>query len=879
MARYDTYLAGDDRVLEDLDSGFVGLNNRLRPDQLKPGILADSQNGRMELNGQWSTRKGISNKLAPLVSGASALTLPFFNIGTSLGDTDGITAAHGACGTSVIDSVRRLQVTLEVDGQTSTDFAVTGATEPDSVADFTNTLSTLSLSFTNGIHSCRVASIATATISNTSSASRDGSTTTVKVQYDGVNLTSTHGLTSGANVTIANASYSGTGGAAAVNTTHTITAISTTGSTSNDTLSFVVQGLDDAVSGTGVTATFNNTITLTITDYVCGNDTFSSGSVVVKNPALADTAVNEVYGSCIFSDPNASSESYIILAANTKAVAVKISDPNTTFDLGYTGSETVSSPVEMIQAFNKVYIFREGDAALFVDLSTNNITGSPTMQLVDEGDFTQPVTLTATVCDIDNNECTITSNTHGLKVGDVIICTKQGDSTLIFDAFSVISGFFTNIARPPTTYTITSVPSTTQFKFNVGNSVADIADGSISTYPQFISEVSSSLGYIHMPAPKYGVVHQRRLAVPYRFDTSGSTTVTDRKIFDEVILSKILDTDTYDKRFGQFRFNAGMADFNVGMLSFSDDKLIVFNRNSIHQVTGEGKVETLSNQLLTDEVGLIARNTISQIGNQILFLSDNGVYGLTFVDRYNLRGTELPLSESIQETINRINKAAAEKSVAVYFDNRYYIAVPTDGSPVNNTLLIYNFLNKSWESIDSVDNSNLTGSDFEFTNLLVTGSGLDKGVYVVNTDGGIHKLETEADGIDRVITQIGSTTEEESRIKGSATTRMFTLNSIDRKKWNNFELHLESSPDNSSDVSITGIAENPDSEPDIDLLTASDYLGEDIPAGEDVSIRARIGNNRAYGFQMKIDSTLGLPSFRAIKVAGVETFRSTSSVQ
>jgi hypothetical protein len=789
MARYDTYLAGDDRVLEDLDSGFVGLNNRLRPDQLKPGILADSQNGRMELNGQWSTRKGISNKLAPLASGASALTLPFFNIGTSLGDTDGITAAHGACGTQEITesdgtTVRRLIITLA--GMTESDvtaITVNTATGDEGKADVTSTLTGIAPTFTNGIHSIR--------------------------------------------------------------------AIAKPSSTS---------------------------ITFAVIDYTINDVTFSGGSAIIKNPALADTAVNEVYGSCIFSDPNASSESYIILAANNKAVAVKISDTSTTFDLAYTGSETVSSPVEMIQAFNKVYIFREGDAALFVDLSTNNITGSPTMTLVEEGAFTQPVTLVATVCDIDNNECTITSNTHGLKVGDVIFCTKQGDSTLITNQFTQISNLdsFSTVAEG---YTVSEVPSTTQFKFNVANSIADIADSSISNYPAFIREVSSSLGFTHMPAPKYGVYHQRRLAVPYRFDLSSTTTVTDRKIFDEVILSKILDTDTYDKRFGQFRFNAGMADFNVGMLSFSDDKLIVFNRNSIHQVTGQGKVETLSNQLLTDEVGLVAKNTIAQVGNQILFLSDNGVYGLTFIDRYNLRGTELPLSESIQETINRINKAAAEKSVAVYFDNRYYIAVPTDGSSFNNTLIIYNFLNKSWESIDSVDNSNLTGSDFEFTNLLVAGSGLNKGVYVINTDGGIHKLETEADGIDRVITQIGSTSQEESRVKGSATTRMFTLNSIDRKKWNNFELHLESSADNASNASFTGIAENPDSEPNIDLLTANDYLGENIPAGEDVSIRARIGNNRAYGFQMKIDSTLGLPIFRAIKVAGVETFRSTSSVQ
>jgi hypothetical protein len=781
----------------------------------------------MELNGQWSTRKGISNVLAPLVTGTSALTLPFFNIGTTLGDTDGITAAHGACGTQEITesdgtTVRRLIITLA--GITESDvtaITVNTATGDEGVADVTSTLTGIAPTFTDGIHSIR--------------------------------------------------------------------AIAKPSSTS---------------------------ITFAVIDYTINDVTFSGGSAIIKNPALADTAVNEVYGSCIFSDPNASSESYIILAANTKAVAVKVSDPSVTNDITFSSPEIISSSVEMIQAFNKVYIFREGDAALFIDLAANNIAADQTalvnsdalvvgktykihtvgsqtwtdcgaenndvgtifvctavgnqtnakatefLQLkpVEEGAFTLPVAIETTAFEITKGEAKGTKSSHGYVSGDVIQVKVVGNSGLTLND----------------TFTVSRISGDDFFFFP--NNAPDLSSISSNT-PTFIKELPSELGFTHMPAPKYGVIHQRRLAVPYRFDLSSTDTVTDRKIFDEVILSRILDTDTYDQRFGQFRFNAGMADFNVGMLSFSDDKLIVFNRNSIHQVTGQGKVETLSNQLLTDEVGLIARNTIAQVGNQILFLSDNGVYGLTFIDRYNLRGTELPLSESIQETINRINKAAAEKSVAVYFDNRYYIAVPTDGSPVNNTLLIYNFLNKSWESIDSVDNSNLSGSDFEFTNLLVTGSGLDKGVYVVNTDGGIHKLETEADGIDRVITQIGSTTEETSRVKGSATTRMFTLNSIDRKKWNNFELHLESGADNVSDVSITGIAENPDSDPDIDLLTASNYLGNNIPKGEDVSIRARIGNKRAYGFQMKLENTLGLPSFRAIKVAGVETFRSTSSVQ
>ena len=77
MARYNSYGALDDRMLEDLDTGFRGFNNRLRPDQLDRGVLADSQNGRMDTNGEWQTRKGIDNIIAPSSTGSLGLVLPF----------------------------------------------------------------------------------------------------------------------------------------------------------------------------------------------------------------------------------------------------------------------------------------------------------------------------------------------------------------------------------------------------------------------------------------------------------------------------------------------------------------------------------------------------------------------------------------------------------------------------------------------------------------------------------------------------------------------------------------------------------------------------------------------------------------------------------
>mgnify|MGYP003149185248 CR=1 FL=1 len=741
MARYDTYNRFDDRINEELDRGFIGFNNRLRPDQLNSGILFDSQNGRMAQNGEWQTRKGIDNIKAPLSTGTAALTLPFYLMDANI--------------------------------------------TTNSVAVTSNEL-----------------------ILNFASAHGLGTSGSGQVQLDTSSLTVSPATTSGL---------------------YTVTIV-------------------DA-----------DTIKLTDKTY-----SSASGSATVTKPSLADTAINEVYGSCIFSDPNDESESYIILAANTKAVAIKVSDPSTTYDLTYPSGETVSSSVEMIQAFNKLIIFRNGDTPFEKDLSATNINTSPQLDKVSSGAYTQPIPISITDLDIASGVATATvASTATLKRGDTATITAT-NSTIAVN----------------TVITVDEVTNSTTFTF-----ITNVVDQTNKT-ATIEKPMSEGLGFTHMPAPEYGVYHQERLAVPYRYSVSDSAdTYADRKTFDEILISLILDTDSYDQIYGKLRFNAGKADFNVGMLSFSDNKLVVFNRNSIHIVVGQGgdTGEDFQSQLLTDEVGLTARNSVIQVGNQIIFLSDNGVYGLSFVDLYNLRGNEVPLSESIQKTIDTINKAHVDKASAVYFDNKYYLAVPTGTSEVNNTLLIYNFLNKSWESIDSVNNVDLSGStfsSFEFTKLLVAGKGLKRGVYVTNTDGGIHRLEVFSDGIDRVITDIGSTTEKETRVQGSATTRMFTLSSIDRKKFNNFELHLQSGPDNSSDVSISAVSENIDSEPALDLKDASDYIGGvSIAPDEDVSIRGRIGNKRAYGLQMTLTSILGRPRFRSLKIAGAETFRSTSSVQ
>jgi hypothetical protein len=472
----------------------------------------------------------------------------------------------------------------------------------------------------------------------------------------------------------------------------------------------------------------------------------------------------------------------------------------------------------------------------------------------------------------------LTLGSHSFQVGDPIDIAGFSDVKLDGARFvaektsSTISVYIPQTLNP----TISGDETATLafgFEFYINSDGYDgrVADGlTLQSTPIFTREVSVGLGFTHMPAPPYAIYHQRRLVMPFKYtvnDAENSYTLTGNA--DEIITSDILDSDTYDQIYGQYRFNAGTADFNVGLHSFANDTLIVFNRNSIHEVRGMIDLKNASSRLITDEVGLVARQSVVQVGSSVIFLSDNGVYNLQFLDEYNLRGGEVPMSEAINATMKRINQNAWEKSVAVYFDNRYYIAVPLDSSSTNNAIIIYNFINKQWESVDTV----VDGS-WDIENLIIAGGGNKRGVYAINTGGGIHRLDYRDDGLDRVVTEIGSE-DELYGIPASITTRQYTLGTMERKKWKEFDLHVQSSDDYRSDLTITAETENPDA--NFNLGTLSSYNDQNTLAeGEDVSIRGRIGNRRGYGLQFTFNNTTGRPRIRAIETDGSASFRSTT---
>tara|TARA_E500000318_G_scaffold100665_2_gene103529 strand:+ start:70 stop:2031 length:1962 start_codon:yes stop_codon:yes gene_type:complete len=650
MSRFSKYGALDTQYGEERDSGFIGFNNRIRPDLLKQGILSDSQNGRMTLSGEWQVRKGIDNVTTSLIT-STGITLPF---------------------------------------------------------------------------------------------------------------------------------------------------------TLNDS----------------------------------------------SAPVLNDSGAARVWGSCSFSDPSDSAGHYIIVAQNSKAVAIDLRDGSKT-DLTYPSGYTLGGRVSMIQALNKVIIFKKGSTALSWDGNFSN-----NFVKVDSGSYTQPQLITTpnSGFSINNNLAVVDlgSGTHGLSQGDIIeVITSNSSGLTVGQEF-----------------TVSEIVDANEFKFFVNS--ANVTASS-SVVPVFSKAVSSELGFTHMPAPEFGSFISNRLVVPKAFTVnSGADSFTANNEDDAITFSDILDINTYENFSNQFNLASGSSDFVVGFLPFSEDKLLVFMRNSIVLINGTANPKTATKSIVTTEVGCVARDTIVQVGNNILFLSDNGIYGASFQDLYNLRGNELPLSESIDSTIQNINKNEWHYSKAVYFDNRYYIAVPigTNQSRVS-TIIVYNFLNKQWESIDSV-----SSAQWDIDNLIVHGSGSLRAVYAISSTGGVHRIDSASDATDTIAVGTGTSA---IPISPQITTRQFDINSIERKKWNSFEMLIGSSDTQVSDLTIT--ANTQDIDYTLPLGTLSEKIStppSTLQANEEVSIRGRIGNARSYGIQFTLDQMQGRPKIKSINVTGAETFKSTN---
>ena len=838
MSRYRSYGRLDDQFATEGDTFFLRMNARLRPNQLKPGEVALSKNGRMNDDGTWQPRKGLNTLFGSITTGEDAIRLPYVILSASR--SSGVV-------TVVLDDTPSLSFIVG-DNITIAGLNFTGD-------DPNGTFPLSSVNFNT--RTIQYADSGTDEVFTTVGASQRWST--IQENYSNMNQ--------------------------------------------------VWSSLNP--SGTTSVASMGNSIATTL------------------NFTLNDGAVNAVYGSAVFSDATSENDDFVFSATNNLCVIVRLKDAKLYKCRYEQGGETVDGPCGMTQGFDKMFIFRTTKTTLSANPVLNRVAidsatqSGQTITITTSADHNRLtgdfVTLTRLgnwefnpndcyqITKIDATSFTVTMDNsqtktfsvsgaqveyfedftrvssgaytanqyltdssavsvdglvtmdvtnHGLAVGDTLLIQ---DGQAPFDLY---------IGRE---VRVSEVLSVSQFTFNIE------VDDNTSHSVTLTRRLPLGKGFIHQPGAPFGEFHQRRLWVPYQY--SSASPPADRGIRDELVASDIFDSDTFDQIGNQFRVSSGKSDYLVGIKGFTQDSVVVFNRKSIHLMTGvSGSLADVKTTMVTDEVGASARKSIVQVANQILFLSDQGIYGVEFIDAYNLRGTGTPLSETIQPFIDRINQDFAHLSCGVYFNNRYWLAAPLDskvgagdGNKVN-TIFVYNFINQGFESIDTVNST-----DFAIRELLVAREGSQNALYLTTEEGGVHKLDA-LEGNDKVSQKAGQSSEDDPGIPvvSQLTTRQYDADSMDRKNFSRAELQIKSSEANPSNGNIQFITEDPDSVSE--SISLSSLLGDELATAEDASVRLRV-RKRGFGVQTDFQPTEGRPYVRATKVDARITDRSTTSVK
>jgi hypothetical protein len=140
-----------------------------------------------------------------------------------------------------------------------------------------------------------------------------------------------------------------------------------------------------------------------------------------------------------------------------------------------------------------------------------------------------------------------------------------------------------------------------------------------------------------------------------------------------------------------------------GLMGFQVGVVLAAKKGKIYAIYADptATVANFHKQIVSSVVGVAEHNTMRQIGNDALMLSEsaNGVFRLSTLQGTDNVGVTDKLSARIQPDINRINWNVIYTSRAIVWQDLYILAVPLDGSTVPNALLVYSVPLDEWQGI------------------------------------------------------------------------------------------------------------------------------------------------------------------------------------
>ena len=510
--------------------------------------------------------------------------------------------------------------------------------------------------------------------------------------------------------------------------------------------------------------------------------------------------------------------------------------------------------VEPIQALDKIVIFRgQYDDTSYSATISNSSISNGNMGII---------TVT-------------TSTANGYASGDEVTVRNN-----IFASQSAIDGNYVITVVNPTTFTFewrNQTGSTFQAHTNHGPTTTtrgkppliwDSATTQFIVADQKYLDPSSGTALTQitnsLPPAEFGFYYQNRVVSKY---TNHQLVVSD-------IISFVTDV-----RFNAFTVNQGGNDIIVGCLPWIENQFLVFMRNSIYMAFLDPRLNILdpvdNSQItvITTELGCLARRTIVNAGQYVMFLSSKGIYLLTPQLDLKVIGNTMPLSEAISDFFESLDYSIVSNSVATYYDNRFFIALPIDdlANPTarNNRVIIYNNLNKNWESIDvypaGLNADNLIVASYQFQKRLFiltnfTGALQFGGVFLTEEleDGDFYT--NAAAGVTLpfalpVDLNVGS---QLIPINSFVRTREFTMESLSEKRFSRGEFQFNNVQQDA--VAITASVHDPDATQEI--------LGYQFSGNSDGTLRPRIAM-RGSGIDFTIQFSSGRPALKGVTIYGI----------
>jgi len=175
---------------------------------------------------------------------------------------------------------------------------------------------------------------------------------------------------------------------------------------------------------------------------------------------------------------------------------------------------------------------------------------------------------------------------------------------------------------------------------------------------------------------------------------------------DWVYFSNNLEPTVYDAT-DIIKINTGDGQAIQNMLPFKLNEVIIYKERSIYNldITGATPLTGWTVQPMSTFIGLIAPRAVASLGNDQWFLSSNPIAVRSLVRSEFDKILFNDVSQQIRDVFDgsgdlTINVNQVQKSAAIFFNDKFMLAIPTGTSTINNTVLVFDFLTNGWYYID-----------------------------------------------------------------------------------------------------------------------------------------------------------------------------------